>query len=76
MAFQNTILTMSHVWDITKNVPSAVSVEVWDEVGIYQIVSLVWRGKTVCNKRWPYGDWVWDITKSIPSVKVGISQKV
>ena len=36
---------MEHLWDIIKNVPSAVSVEVRDKVGIYQIVSLVWRGE-------------------------------
>jgi len=32
--------------------------------------------KTVCNKRWPYGDLVWDIAKSVPFRKDGISQKV
>ena len=31
---------MVHVWDIIKNVPSAVSFESRDEVGIYPIVSL------------------------------------
>ena len=40
---------MVHAWDITKNVPSAVSVEVWDKVGIYQIVSLVWSAERLEN---------------------------
>ena len=37
---------MVHAWDIIKNVPLPSSVEVWDKVGIYQIVSLAWRGGT------------------------------
>lgn len=74
--YQLSCKPMLHLWDIIKNVHYALSVKTWDKVGIYQIVSLVWRGKTVCNKRWPYGDLVWDITKSVPIGKDGISQKV
>lgn len=43
------LLPMVHRWDITKNVPSAFSVEVWDKVGIYQIVSLGWSGEMAEN---------------------------
>ena len=71
---------MAHAWDIIKNVPSALSAEAWDEVGIYQIVCLVWRtdrsgngmSQAVSlwrfglgyNKKYPYRE-RWDITKSV-----------
>ena len=71
---------MVHAWDIIKNVPSAVSIEVWDKVGIYQIVSLGWSGEMAENgmsqavalwrfglgysKKCPFRE-RWDITKSM-----------
>ena len=72
--------SMVHIWDIIKNVPSAVSVEVWDKVGIYQIVSLGWSGEMAengmsqavalwrvglgYNKKYLFRK-SWDITKSM-----------
>ena len=71
---------MGHLWDIIKNVPSELSVEVWDKVGIYQIVSLVWKDERAensisqavslsrfglgYNKKYPFGE-IWDIAKSV-----------
>ena len=71
---------MVHIWDIIKNIPSAASIETWDKVGIYQIVSLVWRvigrengmSQAVSlwrfglgyNKKYPFRK-RWDITKSV-----------
>jgi len=71
---------MDHLWDIIKNVPSALSAEAWDKAGIYQIVSLGWSGEMAengmsqtvylwrfglgYNKKCPFRK-RWDITKSV-----------
>ena len=67
---------MGHLWDIIKNIPTGLQLDGWYKVGIYQIVSLVWEGGTVCHQRCSYGDLVWDIAKSVPLGKDGILQKV
>lgn len=48
---------MGHAWDIIKNIPSAVAVEVWDKVGIYQIVPLILRGKLYVTIGVPMAIW-------------------
>ena len=43
------VFCIGYPWDIIKNVPSEVSAESWDKVGIYSIVSLGWSGEMAEN---------------------------